>query len=279
MYSSPDGSGSLLKVRGSFSLLELATLEANEGLEKQLELNKLKRTAGHSFKWIDMITQLLDLFFPLTCYGCKLPLKKTEQHICYKCRFTMAETKHISNERNELMQKFYGRLPLEFAASLYFFQKNNPIQEIIHELKYRNKQVVGELFAKQFANELIKIQDKQKFDYIVPVPLHKRKLKKRGYNQLDSFGRYLANKFDIKYVPDMVIKTINTKTQTIKSLDERSKVNVLLFKRNEVYEFRNKHILLIDDVVTTGTTIEACGKAIVVNEDCRLSLLTMSYTI
>jgi ComF family protein len=226
-----------------------------------------------------MINDLLEVFYPSTCFGCKSLLKKTEKEICINCHFKLSNTYHFKFERNELMQKFYGRLPLEFASSAFFFEKNSPIQEIIHELKYRNKSFLGEFFAKQIIDELKKTHQKLQFDFVVPVPLHFKKLKKRGYNQLDVFGKHIATHLDISYVNDMIIKTTNTLTQTQKSYDNRKKYNDKLFIFNQKYDITNKHILLIDDVVTTGTTLEECGKAIVENNQAKLSLTTMSLSI
>lgn len=192
--------------------------------------------------------------------------------------FHLSRTLHFKNENNEFMQKFYGRLPLEFAASLYYFKKETAIQEIIHELKYRNKPFLGEFFAKQIEDDLMTSHQKFHFDYIVPVPLHPRKLKKRGYNQLDAFGKHLAKKLNITYVPDLVIKTVDTLTQTQKNFFKRNTFDNELFKFNDSYNITDKHILLIDDVVTTGITLEECGRAIVANNNCKLSLATISYT-
>jgi ComF family protein len=225
-----------------------------------------------------MINDLLELFFPSLCLGCKASLKKTEKQICFRCHYQLSQTNHFQWERNELMQKFYGRLPLEFASSLYYFKKNSPIQEIIHELKYRNQEVVGELFAERFAADIFKMHNNYQFDCIAPVPLHYRKLKKRGYNQLDAFGKHLSKKLDLEYIPDLLIKTQNTKTQTRKSFENRNQFNASLFALNPKWDLKTKHILLIDDVVTTGTTLEECGRAIVTNTSCKLSIITMAYT-
>lgn len=226
-----------------------------------------------------MFNDILEVFFPSTCLGCKSLLKKTEKHICFKCNYSLAETLHFKLDKNELMQKFYGRLPLEFASSMYFYQKNSAIKEIIHELKYRNKTFLGEFFAKQMIEQLKVKNQKFQFDIIVPVPLHERKLKKRGYNQLDAFGKHIAKALNIDYVPDLLIKTVNTSTQTQKTFKNRTKFDANLFKFNSKYNINNKHILLIDDVVTTGTTLEECGKALVENQEAKLSLATIAYTI
>ena len=226
-----------------------------------------------------MINDILEVFYPSLCLGCKVPLKISEKQICFRCNYQLFKTNHFKWERNELMQKFYGRLPLEFASSLFYFQKESPIREIIHELKYRNQEIVGEIFAKQYSNEILENHTKHQFDYIVPVPLHPRKLKIRGYNQLDSFGKNLSKKLNIAYIPDLVIKNQNTKTQTKKTFENRNKYDFSLFSLNTKYDIKNKHILLIDDVVTTGTTLEECGRAIVYEHSCKLSILTLAYTI
>ncbi|MDP4989212.1 MAG: ComF family protein, partial [Polaribacter sp.] len=179
-------------------------------------------------------------------------------------------------DENSITQKFYGRIDIEKGYSLLFFRKEGITQKIIHELKYRGNEEIGEFFG-NWLGEIV--QEKKEFkevDFIIPVPLHPKKLKQRGYNQVTKFGEKLSNYLQIPYLENELVRVSATKTQTFKARFERfSNVDTKFLLKNPLF-FNNKHILLIDDVITTGATLESCANEFQKSQNCKISILTMA---
>lgn len=218
------------------------------------------------------------LFFPKVCLSCKLQLKHNETNICTLCRHDFPQTCYTNVEKNLLERKFYGRVPLEQATSLFFFHKKGKVQSLIHQLKYKNQEEIGTLFGSWLANEMLESSRFKNIDYIVPVPLHPNKKKKRGYNQLTKFGEEIANKLDAELIENKLIKINSTDTQTQKGRLERWKNVNELFELSDCTFFENKHVLLIDDVITTGATIETCANQLLKTKNIKISIAVMAYT-
>lgn len=225
-----------------------------------------------------MLKNLLHLFFPEVCLTCKNPLFTNEILVCTPCRHDLPLTGHTENPDNEVFRKFYGRLPLEHASAFLYFYKKGMVQELIHHLKYRNRQQVGTFLGDWYGGELQKIHAKLKFDAIIPVPLHQKRMKERGYNQLTTFGQSLSKSLQIPFFDDLLHRNTYTATQTKKSFSERTEASQSLFEVHHTEKHCNKHYLLIDDVITTGATLEQCGKAILKIPQTRLSIACMAYT-
>jgi ComF family protein len=187
-------------------------------------------------------------------------------------------TLHIENPDNEVIRKFYGRLPVEHVSSLLYFHKKGIVQKLIHHLKYRNRQQVGTFLGDWYGEELQKIHSEIKFDAIIPVPLHKKRMKERGYNQLTTFGQALSKSLQIPILEDVLHRNTYAITQTKKSFLERTEAKKTVFEVEFNESHHNKHFLLIDDVITTGSTLEQCGKAILKIPGARLSIVCMAYT-
>ncbi len=182
------------------------------------------------------------------------------------------------NPNNEVLRKFYGRLPLEHASALLYFHKKGMVQELIHHLKYKNRQQVGTFLGDWYGEELKKIHSELKFDAIIPVPLHKKRMKERGYNQLTTFGQSLSKSLQIPFYDTILHRNSYSITQTKKSFLERTEAKKTIFEVEYSENHHNKHFLLIDDVITTGSTLEQCGKAILKIPGARLSIVCMAYT-
>jgi ComF family protein len=225
-----------------------------------------------------MLKSLLHLFFPEVCLACKNPLFTNELSVCAKCRHQLPLTKHTENLNNEVLLKFYGRLPLEHASSLLYFHKKGMVQELIHHLKYKNRQQVGTFLGDWYGEELQKVHSQLKFDAIIPVPLHKKRMKERGYNQLTTFGQALSKSLQIPFNSDILHRNTYAITQTKKSFLERTEAKKTIFEVEFNENHHKKHYLLIDDVITTGSTLEQCGKAILKIPGARLSIVCMAYT-
>ena len=163
-----------------------------------------------------MLQNLINLLFPKVCMGCKSFLLSSENVICTSCRHEIPLTKHYLNPENEAFKKFYGRIPIEHASTLMYYHKKGIVPEIIHSLKYRGYQEIGTAFGSWFAEDLKSIARSKKFDEIIPVPLHKKRLKERGYNQVTTFGQGLSESLKISYNPKLLHRSVYSKTQVRK---------------------------------------------------------------
>lgn len=224
-----------------------------------------------------MIKNLINLLFPEICNGCEGLLMTNETIICSKCRHDLPLTNHYASKENETYKKFYGKLPVEHASSIVYFHKKGIIQMLIHKLKYKGKQEIGTFFGSLYGQRLLEIHSVEKFDAVIPVPLHKKRLRKRGYNQVTLFGQSMASHIKIPFNDKLLERKLYSKTQTKKSLLNRNDLNTTLFEAHFTEKDHGKHFLLIDDVITSGATLEACGKAILQIPNAKLSIVTIAY--
>jgi len=224
------------------------------------------------------LKDIFNLFFPEVCLCCGEHLLTSENTVCITCRHDLSLT-NFSFEKNNLVEKsFFGRMPIENATALFYFLKKGKVQQLIHELKYNKQQQVGFFIGNWLGLEMLESNRFKNIDYIIPVPLHKKKLKTRGYNQVTTFGKSLSEKLNVEYDDSFLIKVSATKTQTKKiRLDRWKNVQELFVVQNEAI-LKNKHILLIDDIITTGATLESCCKAFDNIEGLKISIACMAYT-
>ena len=223
-----------------------------------------------------MFKGLVNLFFPPVCAGCHSLLLPNENVICTLCRHTIPLTNHHLNRENEAFKKFYGRIPVEHCSALLYFHKKGIVQELIHNLKYKGQEEIGTVLGEWCAAGLNEILALQTIDAIIPVPLHKRKLRERGYNQVATFGLALSKRLGISYNPNILERNIYSKTQSKKSLFNRSEGIDTLFDVSYSEKDHNKHYLLIDDVLTTGATLEACSHALLKIPGAKISIICMA---
>ncbi|WP_396196683.1 ComF family protein [Flavobacterium sp.] len=225
-----------------------------------------------------MLKNLINLLFPNLCNGCHSLLLENETLICAKCRHELPLTQHHLNPNNYIAAKFYGVLPIEFCSAMLYFHKDGIVQNLIHQLKYKNKPEIGTLLGKWYAKELHKVAANQNFSAIIPVPLHQKKLKERGYNQVTSFCEALSQELHIELNDQLLIRTSYSKSQTKKNKADRAIVQEALFEAVFTASDHGKHFLLVDDVITSGATLEACGKALLKIPNATISILTIAYT-
>ena len=225
-----------------------------------------------------MWNDLLNLFFPKSCAGCHSILLREEKVICTQCRHEIPLTNHHKIKENEVIQKFYGRIPLEYGSALVYFHKKGIVQEIIHKLKYKGQEEIGEIIGEWYSEDLQKLEEIKSIDYIIPVPLHKKRLRERGYNQVESFGKSLSSKLKIPYNNQLLYRKLYTKTQTKKDLLGRADVISTVFDVSFSEDYHGKHFLLIDDVLTTGSTLEACSRAILKIPNAKISIVCMAMS-
>ena len=225
-----------------------------------------------------MLKNLTNLLFPTLCYGCEALLLKNEALICAACRHQLPLTQHHKIKDNYIAKKFYGILPLEFNAAMLYFHKEGIAQQLIHNLKYRGHQEIGTFLGNWYANDLKEIALKHQFSEIIPVPLHKKRFQERGFNQVTTFCKALSEGLQIDYNEALLYRTMHTKTQTKKSKEERTTVKNALFDINFSEKDAGKHFLIVDDVITSGATLEACANALLKIPDVKISIITIAYS-
>lgn len=223
-----------------------------------------------------MVKNLLNLFFPVVCNACSNVLTDNEQIICINCRHQLPVTNfHFDN--SEVVKKVvYGRVKLQNATALLHFSKKGIVQQLLHNLKYRGHKGIGGFFGKWLGVELKAIDAYQQVDVVVPVPLYKTKLRKRGYNQVEQFGKEIAKSLKADYNDKVLIKTKATKTKVFEGRLSRWNDDGAVFAISENISLKGKHILLVDDIITTGATIEACARELLKIDNIKLSLATMA---
>ncbi|MBK0403592.1 ComF family protein [Adhaeribacter sp. BT258] len=223
-------------------------------------------------------SDLLALVYPEFCYACSETLAHGEKMVCTTCRVKLPYTNYhlLPSSDNPLSNRFYGRIEIENALSYLTFVRAGRVQNLLHNLKYRNVPEIGELLGKWYGSELQKSGYQERFDLILPVPLYHRKLKKRGYNQSDRFAKGLSETLEIPWSDKVIKRNIESTTQTKKSRFARWKNVDKVFSVSKPEEIQQKRILLVDDVLTTGATLEACGQELLQNGCKSLSVATIA---
>lgn len=172
---------------------------------------------------------------------------------------------------------FWGRVNIHSASAFYFFEKGGKVQNLMHQLKYRGKKEIGTLVGNWYGAELKNSELFNSVNLVVPVPLHPKKMKKRGYNQSESFAEGIAKAMEIQMDSTNFIRNIETETQTKKARYNRWQNVETVFEVKSPTIFENKHILLVDDVVTTGATLEACAQKLLSIGGTKISIATIAY--
>ncbi|RBN51212.1 ComF family protein [Flavobacterium psychrolimnae] len=223
-----------------------------------------------------MFESIINLFFPKVCSGCSSFLLSNENVICTVCRHDIPLTNHHLNPENDAFKKFYGRIPVMHTSALFYFHKKGIAQELIHNLKYKGHEEIGAILGEWYAEDLKTIDLLQSVDEIIPVPLHRRKLKERGYNQVTAFGKALSSSLNIDYNDSILVRNVYSKTQSKKNLLGRTEGIESTFDVSFTEKDHNKHFLLIDDVITTGSTLEACSRALLKIPGAKISIVCMA---
>ncbi len=223
------------------------------------------------------ISNLFNLFFPRKCNHCGNNLDKTEAEVCKKCLFEIPKTNFHTDLENPVCKSFWGRVKVEFASSEFYFTQKSILQNLLHHLKYHNKKELAFELGKYMGTRLLSRNTFKDCDILIPVPLHPSKKKKRGYNQSEWIAKGLSEKLNIPLDTTTLLRHINSKSQTKKSRDERWENVRSAFNVRKTDDFSAKHILLVDDVITTGATIEACAARLIENLGVKLSIVSLAY--
>lgn len=216
------------------------------------------------------------LLFPHVCSGCGSDLLSEESMLCMRCVDAMPETNFDIHPNNPVEKKFWGRLQLVGATAQYYFTKESLMQDLMHQFKYKTNKDLG-LQLGRMMGESLKRSNRFNVDALIPLPLFPTKEKKRGYNQATILCEGMAEYMNIPVLNDVIIRPQFTETQTKKGRIERWLNMEGKFILKDPSAISNKHILLVDDVVTTGATLEACGTELLKVENVRLSIATLCY--
>lgn len=230
----------------------------------------------HTLLINDWFSSFLALLFPRCCLVCGRPLAKGEECICTMCNINLPRTNYHLREDNPVEQLFWGKIPLERATSFFFYRKGSDFRQILHQLKYGGQKELGVIMGRYMASEFLPSGFFKGIDLIIPVPLHKKKQQLRGYNQSEWIARGIVAVTGIPMNTESIIRKKNTETQTRKSTFERWENVDGIFELHSFECFQGKHVLIVDDVLTTGATTVACASALMKVQGIRISILTLA---
>ena len=223
-----------------------------------------------------LLSDFLELIYPRFCVVCGKKLVQAEQFICMPCLVHLPRTGAHRRPGNAVEQLFYGRVPIEHGCAYFEFKKGSNYQKIVHALKYKGQKELGSYLGRRYAEELKLSHLFDDYDYLCPLPLHPHKQRQRGYNQSEYFARGLSAVLNIPVSTGNLIRTHHTATQTRKSRWERWENVQAVFDLCDPQVFDGKRLILVDDVVTTGATAEACAQSILARCRSTLSIVTIA---
>jgi ComF family protein len=219
---------------------------------------------------------LLDLLFPEVCTACQCSLNEGEVLLCTQCRHEIPLFGWKNPKDNLVTDKLKGRVQLAYADSLFYFEKGNKTQALLHDLKYRNQKLISGHLGRWHGENLKQKEWAKDIDVIVPVPIHAKRRRERGYNQVEDYAREISQALVCKY-NDKLLKRIHySKTQVFKNRLSRIDVIKHNFVLNTTEDFSGKHIALADDLITTGATAEACFIQLAKLKEVKLSFIVMA---
>lgn len=226
-------------------------------------------------KFRDYFLDFIGLFFPRICASCNKNLMRNERFLCTQCLCELPKTYFHTDAENEVAKNFWGRVPIENATAHFYFQKGGHVQKLLHKLKYKGQKEIGIELGKIIGFDLAETSFSL-VDLVVPVPLHKSKLHKRGYNQSECIAKGISEILKIPLDTKSLVRSVANPTQTKKHRYERWTNVDGIFTITDIQNITNKHILLIDDVITTGSTLEACIEALRIAPNVKVSIAVVA---
>lgn len=213
-------------------------------------------------KVIKILNDINTILFPHLCFGCNARLYRGEKILCTLCRDELPITDHNYSTENAVDKAFYGRIRIKKGAAFLYFEEKGIVKNLIHHLKYKGQKQISAFLGEWFCSRLKSASTSPEIDLVIPVPLHPKKHRKRGYNQVDEFGKKLAIHLGAEFADSILLKSRHTPTQTTKNRWHRWKYQEDEYHVDRLELIRDKRILLVDDVITTGATLESCAKAL-----------------
>ena len=224
-----------------------------------------------------MLQDLLNIFYPESCICCTQQLYYHERRICDECRFQLPRTYFERKVDNPVKALFYGKVDITLATAHFAFKPKTRVQKLIHAFKYHGKKNLAFELGREMGKSLKSTHDFLAVSHIIPVPLHPKKLKKRGYNQAELIAQGIAEEMERVLVPDALIRKSHTSTQTNKSSYERWQNVDSMFEVKAPEAIDSRHCLLVDDVITTGATLESCAQSILKVPATEVSIATLAW--
>jgi ComF family protein len=227
---------------------------------------------------LDILKNFAALAFPDTCCACGTILFAQETHLCLHCRALLPKTRFHKDRENQLTKIFWGRLQLETGTSLYYFQKGGKVQRLIHQFKYKGNTKLG-FYLGQLLGRSIKSSSHYKdIDCIIPVPLHPKRERRRGFNQSAVIAGGIASSLSVSCPTHLLVRKEYTETQTRKNRFNRWQNVAEVFETPEPDALINRSVLLVDDVITTGSTLESCAQKLLAIKGVRVWIATLAIT-
>jgi ComF family protein len=220
---------------------------------------------------------LTDLLYPRVCLNCTAHLNRREQGLCVRCQHRFPKTYFHDAPDNLMSRRFWGRCDVQFASAMFFYDKNSGIRELIHDLKYHSRPEIGSVFGEMYGKELRNNLFFQQIDGLVSVPMHPAKERVRGYNQAAVFAKAMASTMQKPHIDDGLMRLEDRESQTKIARFERAEVINNLYVTDNAAALEGKHLLIIDDVMTSGSTLEACANAILKIPNTKVSIATIAY--
>jgi len=224
----------------------------------------------------NILNSILYLFYPEICLGCGNSLVSSEKILCTHCEVNLPRTRFHSDPDNEVSRIFWGRVKIEAATSFLYFRKGGMVQNLMHQFKYRGEREIGRHLGRLFALELEEVAYFSSADMIIPVPLHHNKEKKRGYNQSFMIAEGMGEIMAIPVKNDYLVRKKFSETQTKKARYNRWENVKEIFTLNHADEVKNSKVILVDDVITTGATIEACASLLINEGNAGVSIAALA---
>lgn len=225
-----------------------------------------------------MLRDFISLIYPDICCHCSAPLYQHERHLCLECQTGLPETLFDNDPHNPVEKLFWGRIPVHAATAYLHFTQRGVTQQLLHRLKYKGVTSLGVFLGSRFGKRLADCERFSEADVIIPVPLHRRKLRRRGYNQCHYIARGMASELNIPINTTSLVRTRHSDSQTRKSRFARWQNVETIFDLRDPQALVDKRVLLIDDVVTTGATLEACAQHLLEHGSRSVSIAALAYT-
>ena len=226
----------------------------------------------------NILGDLFGLFYPHRCPGCGSDQLAKHQRLCIKCNLDLPLTGFHLHAGNPVERIFWGRVPLAAAASYLYFTKGSTLQTLLHEFKYRGNKEIGFYFGSRIGEALSSARRFSQVQMLAPLPLHYKKERRRGYNQAEILCQGIAGYMGLPVMPKVIERVADTQTQTRNNREARWKNMEKQFQLKDEKAVAGKHVLLVDDVITTGATLESCGAELLKAPGSTLSIVSLAYT-